>query len=85
VIAAGAHLGLKPGLAAKYMNLTKLPDQVQEAILEGKANNCSINVIEQIAIKEKPELMFEKFAEHVELLAFLISIDRFHSWLLICI
>jgi hypothetical protein len=29
--------------------------------------------------------MFEKFAEHVELLAFLISIDRFHSWLLICI
>jgi transposase len=67
VIAAGAHLGLKPGLAAKYMNLTKLPDQVQEAILEGKANNCSINVIEQIAIKEKPELMFENFAEHVEL------------------
>lgn len=66
VIAAGAHLGLKPGLAAKYMNLTKLPDEVQEAIIDGKANNCSINVIEKIAVKVKPENMCETFFDQVE-------------------
>jgi transposase len=66
IMASGASLGMKPSLSQKYFNLTKLPDQVQQDILEGKANNCSINTIEQIAIKEKPERMFDKFYEHLK-------------------
>lgn len=66
IMSAGAHLKLKPGLAAKYHNLTRLPEQVQQAILDGEANNCSITRIDEITLKEKPEDMFSRFYEHVE-------------------
>lgn len=66
IMAAGASLGLKPGLASKYHGFNKLPEQVQAAILRGDANNCHMNRIEEIALKEKPDKMFEKFYEHVD-------------------
>ena len=66
VTAAGASLKLKMGIAHKYHNLNRLPQQVQQAILNGEARNCSINRIEQIAIKEKPDSMMDRFYEHVD-------------------
>jgi transposase len=66
VLAAGISLGLKSGLANNYMMLTRLPQQVQDAIMSGDADNCSINKILSIAHREKPEDMFCKFYEHVD-------------------
>lgn len=66
VLAAGASLGLKTGLANNYVMLTRLPQQVQDAILRGDADNCSISKILAIAHRAKPEEMFRKFYEHVD-------------------
>ncbi len=66
IIAAGKSLKLKPGLASKYYHLNRLPEQVQAAILNGEACNCSINRIDEIALMDNPADMFEKFYEHVD-------------------
>jgi hypothetical protein len=65
VLAAGASLGLKSGIANNYMMLTRLPQQIQDEILDGKADNCSITKILKIAHREKPDDMFSKFYEHL--------------------
>lgn len=66
IVAAGKSLGIKPSLACKYHKLTRLPDQVQQAILDGEADNCSINSIDEIATNAKPSEMFNKFYEHIQ-------------------
>jgi transposase len=66
VRAAGKSLGLKPYLAHKYLGLTRLPEQVQQAILDGEADNCSINVIDKIATNTEPLEMYERFYDHVK-------------------
>ncbi len=66
IVAAGKSLGIKPSLTSKYHKLTRLPDQVQQAILNGEADNCSINTIDEIAASGDPSTMFESFCQHVE-------------------
>lgn len=66
IVSAGKSLGLKSSLSYKYHNLTKLPEQVQQAILDGEADNCSINVIDEIATNIEPQDMFDKFYHHVQ-------------------
>jgi len=60
ILAAGKSLGLKSSLAHKYHKLTRLPEQVQQAILGGEADNCSINVIDEIATNVDPPGMLDK-------------------------
>jgi len=66
IVAAGKSLGIKPSLTCKYHKLTRLPEQVQQAILNGEADNCSINTIDEIAASGDPSTMFEAFYRHVE-------------------
>lgn len=66
IVAAGKSLGIKPSLTSKYHKLTRLPDAVQQAILDGEADNCSINVIDEIAANADSSAMFESFYKHVE-------------------
>lgn len=64
--AAGKALGLKTSLTCKYNSLNRLPLDIQEEILSGTANNCSINKICEIAVNMPPEKMVEAFYRHVE-------------------
>jgi hypothetical protein len=63
---AAAILGLKSSLARNYRNLTNLPDEAQQMILSGEANNCSINEILKMIDKEDPLNLFEAFCNHLD-------------------
>lgn len=63
---AASILGLKESLASNYRKLTKLPKEAQQMILNGEANNCSINEVLRMIAKEDPLNLFQAFCNHVD-------------------
>jgi hypothetical protein len=66
---AGAHYRLDKGLVGRYLSLLKLPADVQEAILQGKAVGLSVKSLAAVAKIDDAEQQRTTFAQLVEQVA----------------
>jgi hypothetical protein len=65
-LGAAAALGLKKGLAAKYLRLKKLSPAIQAEILEGAARGCSLASLIEIACEADPDKQSRAFRALVD-------------------